>query len=187
MRRDSARSALPPPASAAGLPARCSGAARRTATGAAPRTLTSAARRAALRCATGVAGLVLAAAACTREATPAPTVACDVGRAACEFTLAGDSQPASIDFSPRPIPTLRPIAVTLRLPRDAPATAALDFRGVDMDMGFNRITLRRDANGVLRGEALLPVCVSGAMRWHAELQIDGRPPVRFAFYTGAAR
>lgn len=167
MRRDSARSARPPPASAACL-SRLSG-------------------NTALRHAAAVALVVVATSACTPDATPPATVACDVGRAACEFTLAGDSQPASIDFSPRPIPTMRPITVTLRLPRDAPVTAALDFQGVDMDMGFNRITLRRDAEGVLRGEALLPVCVTGAMRWHAELQIDGRPLARFSFDTGEAR
>jgi hypothetical protein len=52
----------------------------------------------------------------------------------------------------------------------------VQFQMRGMDMGLNRYRLDRDADGVWRGRALLPVCASGRSDWYAVIGIaqDGR-------------
>lgn len=94
----------------------------------------------------------------------------------------------SVRFSPTPVPVMRPFAIAVT--GSSAQSARIDFQGVEMDMGFNQATLRREADGTLAGQAMLPVCVSGAMRWRADLYLgDSRTiAARFEFDTaGPAR
>jgi hypothetical protein len=121
--------------------------------------------------------------ACEAPPTHTPVVDCDLNATACTFTPAG-GQAATIEFTPRPLPLMQPIRIALTgVPGIDQAT--IDFDGVAMDMGFNRVTLVRDSTGTLHGTALLPVCATGAMRWRADLRIGEAPAAaRFEFDSG---
>ena len=63
----------------------------------------------------------------------------------------------------------------------------IDFSGVDMDMGYNRPLLQEATDGVFKGEATLPVCVTGRMTWQATVLVETgrtRIAVPFRFVTG---
>jgi hypothetical protein len=73
---------------------------------------------------------------------------------------------------PRGIPTAQPLDISVRLqdlPR--PERVELDFAGLDMDMGFNRVPLSPvpAEPGRYRGRGMLPVCVRSRMTWEARV------------------
>lgn len=49
--------------------------------------------------------------------------------------------------------------------------ASVDFSGEDMNMGLLHAELHGTEAGQFQGEIVLPVCVSGRMRWRATLQL----------------
>ncbi len=74
--------------------------------------------------------------------------------------LAGDVRP------------LRPFELILRLPKEAlpqAGQASVDFIMLGMDMGINRYTLTRQADGSYRAKVILPVCSSGRSDWVAKV------------------
>lgn len=76
------------------------------------------------------------------------------------LTLSGDVRP------------LRPFDLILRLPDTALAQAgqaSVDFIMIGMDMGLNRYTLTRQADGSFRAKVILPVCSSGRSDWVAKV------------------
>lgn len=76
------------------------------------------------------------------------------------LTLSGDVRP------------LRPFDLELRLPDAAlpqAGPATVDFVMVGMDMGLNRYTLTRQADGSYRAKVILPVCSSGRSDWVAKV------------------
>lgn len=112
---------------------------------------------------------------------------CDLNRSSCTAELPGGGR---IEFSiePRPIPTLKPLTLSLAASDLAPAKVEVDLAGVSMNMGYNRPQLAAVGEGRYEGRATLPVCVSGAMDWQATLLIaDGRRTISipFRFRSGA--
>lgn len=63
----------------------------------------------------------------------------------------------------------------------------VEFQGVDMYMGFNRITLKRQTDGTFSGAAELVACVTGRMQWRADVVVkDGHgraTGLRFRFWA----
>jgi hypothetical protein len=97
--------------------------------------------------------------------------ACDLRQGPCTVAFSGGGA-VVLAIEPREVPPMRPLrfAVTLRdLDSDA---VELDFAGVDMNMGYNRVSLRADGTGSYVGEGMLPVCVRERMRWEARVLID---------------
>jgi hypothetical protein len=97
--------------------------------------------------------------------------ACDLRQGPCTVAFSGGGA-VMLAIEPREIPPMRPLrfAVTLRdLDSDA---VELDFAGVDMNMGYNRVSLRADGTGSYLGEGMLPVCVRDRMRWEARVLIE---------------
>lgn len=112
---------------------------------------------------------------------------CDLNRGPCTVVL---DEGRSIDFSiaPRPIPVMTPLTLQLRTAGFAAAAAEVDFTGVGMDMGYNRVALVGQADGHLTGAASLPVCSSGSMDWQAELRltpVGSDRPLRLVFGISA--
>ncbi|MGK0674043.1 MAG: hypothetical protein ABWU16_05205 [Halothiobacillaceae bacterium] len=76
------------------------------------------------------------------------------------LTLSGDVRP------------LRPFDLELRLPDTVlsqAGSATVDFVMVGMDMGLNRYTLTRWADGSYHAKVILPVCSSGRSDWVAKV------------------
>ncbi|MGF6147282.1 Uncharacterised protein [Kingella potus] len=76
-----------------------------------------------------------------------------------------------------------PFAITLDHAADA-AAVSVSFSMRDMDMGFNRYDLRRDAAGVWRAQNVrLPLCTEARHDFLADVAVDGKVyRVPFAAY-----
>ncbi|GHT95716.1 hypothetical protein AGMMS49545_19150 [Betaproteobacteria bacterium] len=112
-----------------------------------------------------------------------PRSACDLNRAACHITLP-DGTTLIAEITPRPIAVMRPLIVRLNWQDGEADSVALDIVGLDMEMGMNHNILQKIGAGQYLGQATLPVCVTGAMRWRAEFVLDsgeGRVIVPFEF------
>lgn len=142
-------------------------------------------RRLAFRIGGPLLALTLAVAACAPAGPPGETVdsPCDLNAGPCAVAL-GRGRTLTLAITPRPIPLMAPLSINARIDGAATPGATLDFVGEAMDMGLNRRALTDGGDGTLRGSGVLPVCVTGAMDWRAELTLkwpDGPQAVRFRF------
>lgn len=125
-----------------------------------------------------------------------PPLNCDLNQGACREALP-DGGEVVIDITPHPIPTVAPLALSVRLTDRAADQVSLDFAGVTMQMGYNRTELREvSAPGgtddrrtrEYRGQGSLPVCITGTMDWEATVLLTqgGKTlAVPFRFQTGS--
>ena len=113
---------------------------------------------------------------------------CDLRGGACTARFPGGGS-VRLDLRPRGIPTAKPLDADVRLADlPTPERVELDFAGVDMDMGYNRVTLTpaRGDPTHYTGSAMLPVCVRERMLWEARILLhlpDGTLAAPFRFPT----
>jgi len=116
-----------------------------------------------------------------------PVAACDPGVATCYLDLPGDGR-MIVEFSAHPPQALRPFIARATLePSDEVRGVQLNLSGVDMDMGIIDHTLQKDDDGSFKGEVVLPICVTGVMRWQADFIVeyaDTRVVVPLIFSNG---
>ena len=111
------------------------------------------------------------------QITPPP---CDLNRQSCALpvmTPVASEAPWTLSVIPQPIPVSAPLRFTLTPPDrtlapHAPLAVWIDLTGDSMDMGLIRIPLQQEADGRWVGDGSIPVCVTGAMRWRARLNIQ---------------
>ncbi len=110
--------------------------------------------------------------------------ACDLRAGPCRSTFAGGE--VSFAIEPRTLPLVKPLQLRVELKGMQAQQVAVEFSGVDMNMGFNRFPLKPAGEGVFTGEGLLPVCVRDAMEWEAKVLIAtgrGLTAVAYRFIT----
>lgn len=100
-----------------------------------------------------------------------PKVDCDLHRMACTDTKAGVGE-VTLEISPRPIQVITPLELQVRTTMPGVKSVAVEFTGVDMDMGFNRFVLEKLSPQQYAGKAMLPVCVRSRMTWQAVVLLD---------------
>jgi hypothetical protein len=105
------------------------------------------------------------------DLTLAPADDCDLNQRACAANVPGGGR-IELDIAPHPIPVINPMHVTATIGGIAPDKVELDFQGVVMEMGFNRIPLLPTGEGRYVGEVSIPVCVTGRMLWRATLVVE---------------
>lgn len=111
--------------------------------------------------------------------------ACDLRAGAC-VTRLDDGSSVAFSIEPADIPVVKPLHLKVSLTGISANGVEVDFSGVDMNMGFNRTRLSREAEGVFSGQAILPVCVWDAMEWEAQILLDtpkGLLSVPYRFIT----
>ena len=97
---------------------------------------------------------VLNEATCVRKLTPSGTI---------EFSI-----------GPRPIRGASPLTFNLSVDQLDVQSAAIELKGVSMNMGSYRFDLAADGNGRFTAEGNLPVCIRGQMRWQADVWLKTR-------------
>lgn len=110
---------------------------------------------------------------------------CDLRSGPCESVLPGGGR-VSLAVAPRSIPLVQPLRLEVRVQGLSVSRAAVDFTGVDMNMGFNRAELGPEAPGSFSGEGMLPVCVRGRMQWQARVLLEserGLVSADYRFWT----
>lgn len=115
-------------------------------------------------------------------------IGCDLNVSRCAVDLP-DGGRLEVSITPRPIPVVKPLQIEVRVSGTSARQIELDLSGRSMDMGANRSGLVAAGDGVFRGSAMLPVCVTGRMDWRATLFVDtarGRMAARFDFSAPSA-
>jgi len=115
-----------------------------------------------------------------------PQSGCDLNLAACTALLPMGGE-IVFSIQPQPISVASSLAMTLDVDDVAPQRIEVDFSGIDMNMGPNRIALQRRDARRFDGQANLPVCISGAMTWQATVLLETEREhivVPFRFVSG---
>ncbi|WP_295585163.1 hypothetical protein [uncultured Lamprocystis sp.] len=105
---------------------------------------------------------------------PAPLVlahaepGCDVRAGPCTAGFAGGGE-VTLDVEPRGIPVTRPLVLRVAIRGLEVSAVAVDFAGIDMNMGYNRPSLAPVGSGAYRGGGMLPTCVRARMLWEARV------------------
>ncbi len=98
---------------------------------------------------------------------------CNLNSDPCEAHFPGHGQ-VSFAISPHPIVGLKPLQLTVKTDRISAQIVEVDFRGLGMNMGFNRPRLEKRADGEYSGTGTLSVCVLERMTWEATVLITTR-------------
>lgn len=120
------------------------------------------------------------------DVTVNPDPGCNLHLGVCSAPLPQGGR-LTFSLTPRPIPVVEPLEMTVDLEGASAERVAVDFAGVSMNMGFNRPGLSQVATGRFAGQASLPVCVTGRMTWQATVLIEAgqtRIAVPFRFEAG---
>jgi hypothetical protein len=105
------------------------------------------------------------------DLTLAPAAGCDLNRQACHADMPGGGR-IELGIAAHPVPVVKPFNVTTTFSGLAPNRVEIDFQGVVMNMGLNRVTLAPAGDGRYTGEATIPVCITGRMQWRATLMVE---------------
>jgi len=112
---------------------------------------------------------------------------CKLNEAACERPIA---EAGSMLFSigPKPVLGASPLTFELTTNNIDVDRAAIDLKGVSMNMGSYRLLLEADGEGGFRTEGNLPVCVRNQMLWQADVWLQSpklgliKVPFQFTAY-----
>lgn len=110
---------------------------------------------------------------------------CDLRAGPCESILP-DGGRVSFEITPHSLPLVQPLQLRVGLEGVEASRVAVDFTGVDMNMGFNRVELRPRSGGGFVGQGILPVCVRRRMEWQARVLLesgDALSGVDYRFWT----
>lgn len=114
-----------------------------------------------------------------------PDPGCDLHAGPCTVRFASG---ASVRFAiePQSIPVVTPLRLLVQTEGLDARTVEVDFAGVDMNMGYNRVQLEQTGPGEYAGQGTLPVCVRDRMDWEARVLLhtpDGILAAPFRFTT----
>jgi hypothetical protein len=94
---------------------------------------------------------------------------CDLRLGPCESVLPGGGR-VWLSVEPRDARALQPLRLEVRVSGLYAHGVEVDFKGVDMRMGYNRPRLARDGDRYT-GETVLAACRLPAMRWEARVLV----------------
>lgn len=98
--------------------------------------------------------------------------ACDLRGGPCIARFPGGGE-LTFAILPSTIPVLTPLALRVAVQGLEARGVEVDFAGVDMNMGFNRVRLAAVGDGRYAGEGMLPTCVRDRMAWEAKVLVEG--------------
>lgn len=109
-----------------------------------------------------------------------PAMACNPGIKACAATLPNGAR-IELFIDPQPIRPLQTLNLNVTIHGLDAEKMEIDFEGTEMKMGYNRPALTR-INGQFKGQAMLPVCVTGTMEWTATVLVNsGKQKIAIPF------
>jgi len=101
-------------------------------------------------------------------AIASPIGSCKLRKGPCNSVFPNGSR-VSFEIRPRHIPAVERLKLLVRTQGIDAQQVEVDFTGVDMNMGFNRVTLDSSGAGTFAGNGMLPVCVRARMTWEAKV------------------
>ncbi|SDI29718.1 hypothetical protein [Propionivibrio dicarboxylicus] len=97
---------------------------------------------------------------------------CDPAAERCATTLPDGSR-MTLSMTPNPVRPLVPLQLHVTLDETPAERVEVVFTGVHMDMGEQRAPLAGDGRQ-FDGQAMLPICTTGAMTWAATVRLTRR-------------
>ena len=97
--------------------------------------------------------------------------ACDLQRGPCQSVFPHGGK-VSLSIEPRPIQALKSLHIRVQTDGIEAQSVMVDFRGVNMDMGYNRPQLKQVAAGQYAGTWVLASCGLERMVWEATVIIE---------------
>ena len=110
---------------------------------------------------------------------------CDMQKGACQ-ALFPDGSAIGLSIDPRPIQSLKPLQIQVTTEGLDAHAVEVDFRGLGMNMGYNRPRLKKEAERQFSGPGMLSICVLDRMSWEATVLArtdDGVMAAPFRFET----
>ena len=112
---------------------------------------------------------------------------CDLHQGTCQSLFPGGSR-VSLSIEPRPIKGLKPLQIQVQTEGIKTQSVEVDFRGIGMNMGYNRPKLKRESEGNYSGTWVLAACALERMFWEATVLIKNdqgvmSAPFRFEVTT----
>ena len=108
---------------------------------------------------------------------------CDLRAGPCESRFGGSGR-VRFGIEPHTLPVAAPLRLDVELSGLAAEAVEVDFVGIEMYMGFNRVALEPIGEGRYAGHGMIPVCTSERMTWEARVLIhtpDGLLAAPFRF------
>ncbi|BBP46930.1 hypothetical protein THMIRHAS_23030 [Thiosulfatimonas sediminis] len=94
---------------------------------------------------------------------------CNLHQGACSIEHQGAK--VTLQINPQPIPIARPLGVQLTLENLNPSEVQLDISGINMYMGYNRISLTSTKPNHWVGTSMLAFCTAEKMQWQLTLML----------------
>jgi hypothetical protein len=101
----------------------------------------------------------------------APDPGCSLRDGPCRLALPKGGS-VTLEIAPRAIPVVTPLDLRVAVEGRGVTHAEIDFAGVDMNMGYNRVALEPAGGGRFEGRGMLPVCVRERMTWEARVLLE---------------
>jgi len=92
---------------------------------------------------------------------------CDLHTASCTASM--DDVNVTLTINPQPIPIARPLGIEVTIENLAAQKVELDISGINMYMGYNRVSLQETAPGYFVGTSMLAFCTNQKMEWQLTL------------------
>ena len=110
---------------------------------------------------------------------------CDLNYTQCHSVIKNKGD-ITFSITPRPIPLVSNLSLTIKTNIKNILQVMIDFKGIDMDMGPNKVVLQQNKNGEFYGSGMLPVCIRRSMNWQALVYVktsDGLYMAPYIFET----
>jgi len=104
---------------------------------------------------------------------------CNLHQGSCQ-SLFPDGSKVTLSISPRPIKGLKPLQIQVQTEAIEAQSVAVDFIGLDMNMGYNRPKLKQESVGQYSGTWVLGSCALERMSWEATILISTSEGVKAA-------
>ncbi len=109
---------------------------------------------------------------------------CDLQQGPCPAVFPDGSR-ITLSILPQPVKGVTPLQLEVWTEGLDAHSVEVDFRGLGMNMGYNRPRLERESKGRYSGSGMLSVCVLDRMFWEATVLADTHrgimaAPFRFA-------
>jgi len=92
---------------------------------------------------------------------------CDLHKQACQSSQ--NQSTVTLNLQPKPIPIAKSFQVEVELAGLQADKLELDISGINMYMGYNRITLQHQGDGKYTGQSMLAFCTNEVMQWQLTL------------------
>lgn len=107
---------------------------------------------------------------------------CNLNKQVCYSSIPNIGK-ISFSITPKPIPLVSELSLTVTSDIKNIKQVIVDFKGIDMQMGPNKVVLKEVTSTQFTGKGMLPVCIRYSMNWLASVYIETSDGLYMAPYV----